>query len=303
MGMLRAVLAIFLVFFFALMLLAGIAIVFGDQLLSMIGTMVPEPAPPPAPQGLVPLPPDMARYFELKNRSCATLSKDFLIVTADSASVDVQGLAIPGEQLAMDMVLSDYLFNDTTKTYLSGERMKLTTITPGGNRTVIWKDGRIYECAPKCTMRLLSPDEYAEYRAGLEGMRTSCAYFGNTKLPIGTNISRLLSITRGGTTEIGGRRCEKFLISGNATYAQFLYPDATDGDQRALLWALGHLTEPVQECLDENNGVVVQREVTFDLTNSYVFNFVPGGHMHVTQTTKLVDFYDQVPDSFFALPS
>jgi hypothetical protein len=301
MGAMRIVLAISLVCFFALILLAGIAVVFGDRLLSMLGMMAVG-APPP-PEEAVRLPPDMARYFELKNRSCAALSRDFLLVTEDSASADVRGLSVPGEQLAMDMVLADYLFNETTKTYLSGERMKMVIIAPGGNRTTIWKDGRIYECAPKCVMRLLSPEEYAEYRAGLEGMRTSCAYFGNTEPPKGANLSRLLSITPKGTKEVGGRRCENFLISGNASYAQLLYPDSASADQRSLLWALGHFASPVQECLDENSGIVLSREVTLDLTGSYLFEFVPGGHMHVTQTTQLIDFYDQVPESFFALPS
>lgn len=303
MRVMRVVLAVLLVCFFSIILLAGIAVVFGDRILSIAGTIAAGPGPQAPPEEAVQMPPAMARYFELKNRSCATLSRDFLIVTEDSASADVQGLAIPGEQAAVDMVLEDYLFNETTKTYLSGERMKTVTITSGGNRTAIWKDGRIYECAPKCTMRLLSPGEYSEYRAALEGMRSSCAYFGNTEPPAGTNISRLLSITSEGTREINGRRCENFLIGGNATYAQLLYADATNADQRSLLWALSRLAGPVRECLDENTGIVVRREVTLDLTGSYIFDFVPGGHMHVTQTTVLVDFYDRAPDSFFALPS
>lgn len=300
---------LFLLCFFALIIVAGIVIVFGGQLVGLAktlpgsaATLLPSPAATVQPSEM---PPDMVRYFELKNRSCSTLAGPVLIVTQDSAAADIAGLGSgPGEQVAMDLVLKDYIFNQTTKTYISGDKMKLVNITPDGNTTVIWKDGRVYECSPNCTMHLLTPKEDEEYRANLEAIRTSCAYFGNTKLPEGADATQLLFITREGTKELYGHRCDSFLISGNSSYAQSLLgSEGLTERQKELLWAVGHFAGPMHECLDENSGIVVSRETSFDLTKAYRLDFLPGGHMYILQTTKLAYFDNRVPDSFFGLPS
>jgi hypothetical protein len=300
-------LALFLlmVFFFVLIAIAGIAIFLGGWLTTGAAGVLPIPETPGVIAQPLEMPADMARYFELKNRSCSTLAGQVLIVTEDITTANVTGLGGgSGEQLAMDLVLKDYLFNQTTKTYLRGDKMKLVTIAPEGNVTRIWKDNRIYECSPNCTMHLLTQKEDEEYRARLEEIRTSCAYFGNTELPGRADAAQLLSIRLEGTKELYGHRCDSFLITGNASYAQsLLESDGLTAKQKELLWAVGHFAAPMHECLDVNSGIVVSRETSFDLADAYLFEFLPGGHMHVLQTTRLTYFDNKVPDSFFALPS
>jgi hypothetical protein len=301
MDLLQLALFLGLMCFFMLVIAGGVILGFGERALAMVNGFLT----PNATGQAYEMPPDMARYFELKNRSCNTLAGKVLIATEDTAVADVVGLGDgPEERLAVDLALAEYLFNATTKTYVSGEKMKKVTIAQEGNTTTIWKDGRIYYCSPGCTMRLLTPEEYREYRAGLETMRTSCAYFGNTEPPEGAEVTRLLSIASQGTKELYGHRCESFLVSGNATYAQALLKSGNLTDrQKELLWALGHFAVPMHECLEEDTGIIVAREATFDLTDSYRFEFMPGGHLYLVQETKLTYFDDRVPDSFFAIPS
>jgi len=170
---------------------------------------------------------------------------------------------------------------------------------------LIVKEGRIYDCTANCTMRLMRSEDSAAYYAMLSDMRTSCAYFGNTKMPDSVDAGRLLLIERLGMAEVNGFRCEKFHIQGNATYAQSLLNSSQrlNEDQKAVLWLLSHLEGPVEECLDDGTGVVVLRNMTVDLTRSYMFGYAPGGYMRLVQKTELLYFTNNVPESFFGLPS
>lgn len=248
---------------------------------------------------------DAARYFELRNVSCGSLSKDFLIVTEDVADASMEGLleGVPGELSAAERILAGYSFNQTTKTYVRGDQMKRVIIADGIENTTVWKEGRIYECMEGCTMHLMDSSEADEYYDALNKMKTSCAYFGKTPLPGSVNLSSLVDITRTGLLEIDSYRCDNFLITGNKSYAEsILGTEELDEEQRALLWALAHLEGPLQECLDESTGIIVLRNLTLDLTDAYRFDYSPGGYVHVSQETTLLYFTDDVPASFLGLP-
>lgn len=286
-----------LLLFFVIAVFILLALLFSNQLAGWINL---EEKPPI-------LSPDTQRYFELKNASCATLSGNFLIVFNDTTEGVVQGLLndSPYERTAAEAILSDYHFNQTTKLYSRGDWLKQVITDKDGTRMLIVKEGRIYDCTANCTMRLMSSEESSAYYAMLSGMRTSCAYFGNTKMPNSVDADRLLLIERLSTFEINGFRCEKFHIWGNVTYAQSLLNSSQrlNEDQRAVLWLISHLEGPVEECLDDGTGVVVLRNMTVDLTRSYMFDYVPGGYMRLVQKTELLYFTNKVPESFFGLPS
>ncbi len=250
-----------------------------------------------------PADPDAALYFRLKNLSCSTLGDDFLIVTEDYSEGSYSGLSGEEAEVA-EIMLKAYSYNQTTKTYVRGDQMKKVILSPAGNHTTIWKDGRIYQCNPGCSMRLLGDAGWQAYLDGLEAMRSGCAYFGRTAMPDSVDMGRLLLIERTGRAEIGGFRCEGFEIRGNSTYAGSLLASgrAFDDDQRALLWMLAHQASPVEECLDDGTGIVVRRRVALDLTGAYRFDYAPGGFMRVGQATDLTYFSDSVPESFLALP-
>lgn len=242
-------------------------------------------------------------YFALKNLSCQTLGKDFMIEAKDVSAGSVQGLSGDEEKIARHMI-GELSLDQTTRTYVRNDMMKKVLITPAGNHTTIWKDGRIYQCNPNCTMRLLGYEGWQAYLDGLERMRTGCAYFGRTQLPASINMSRLLQIDSVGRTEKNGFRCELFQISGNKAYAESLLDSKTalNEDQRAILWLLSHQAAPIQECLDDGTGVLVYRNLTLDLTKSYRFDYAPGGFMHVDQQTDVTYYASYVPESFLALP-
>jgi len=246
---------------------------------------------------------DAQHYYSLKNLSCKTLGANFMIEATDVAAGSMQGLTGAEETLAKSM-LKEYETDQTTRTYVRGSMMKKVLITSSGNHTTIWKDGRIYQCNPNCTMNLLGDAGWQAFLDGLAEIRSGCAYFGRTELPSSINQSRLLTIEDGGRTEKNGFRCELFLIRGNAAYAKSLMNSsiALDEDERALLWLLSHQAAPVQECLDDGTGVLVFRNVTLDLTPSYNFDYAPGGYMHVSQQTDVTYYTAYVPESFLALP-
>ena len=291
----------------ALLLVAALAlafaVIFGPELYARISAYLERerapPPPPPPPENQ-----DFRRYFELKNRSCGILSKDFLIVTGDSAQGYIKGLIdSPGQAEAAEFFLSRYEYNQTTKTYLKGTWMKRVIETGGGNLTTIWKDGTEYFCSPNCTMRRLGDAGWQAHLDSLERIRTGCAHFGRTKMPGSVNMSRLLTIERDGFATLRGNKCERFLISGNKTYADGLMNSGgLTPDQEAVLFALSHLSSPVEECLDEGTGIVISRSLTMDLTKTYKLDYSPGGYMRVTQKTGLTYYSNYVPDSFFALP-
>ncbi|MCI0503962.1 hypothetical protein L0Y65_04590 [Candidatus Micrarchaeota archaeon] len=249
------------------------------------------------------MPPEAQLYYSLKNLSCRTLSGDFLIEAEDVSAGSMEGLS-GTEETAAGMFLGEYSHNQTTRTYVRGDWMKKVLVTSAGSHTTIWKEGRIYQCNPDCTMRLLGDEGWQAYLDGLARMRSSCAHFGRTELPASVNMSRLLRFERAGRTEMNGFRCERFLISGNQAYAQSLLNSSIllDSDQRALLWSLSHLAQPIEECLDDGTGVLVYRNLTLDLTKSYRFDYAPGGYMHVNQRTDITYYSDSVPESFLALP-
>ncbi|MDD5171585.1 MAG: hypothetical protein PHF60_00955 [Candidatus ainarchaeum sp.] len=294
---------------------------FGSQLASILGsinisgitfpqfnlsgvntTNVTLPGKPPATQ----MTEDAQRYYELKNTSCATLAGNFLIVTEDVSQGTFYGI-VPDteeERAAAGSLLAPFGFNQTTKTYLRGERMKRVIINENGNTTTIWKDGRVYNCTPNCTMRVFTEQDSEEYYAMLSSMKSGCAYFGRTQMPSYVDMGRLIQIERTEPRDIGSFRCQEFLISGNKTYAESLLSSASlSEDQEALLWGIAHLRGPVEECLDEATGIIVLRKLTLDLTNTYKFDYSPGGYMKVDQQTELTYFSTNVPESFLALPS
>ena len=250
--------------------------------------------------------PDAEKYYRLKNISCATLSKNFLIEATDVSKGEISGImnTSPVEGVAARSIASQYDYEQDVRTYVRGDWMKKVIETGGIRHTTIWKEGRIYQCNPNCTMHLLGDAGWQAYLDSLEKMRTDCAYFGRTKMPSSVDMSRLLRFSSVGRRESNGFRCEEFYISGNKTYAQSLLASnvSFSEDQRALLWAIAHLSAPVEECLDDGVGITVSRSITFDLTKSYMFDYAPGGYMRISQETNLTYFTNNVPDSFFALP-
>jgi hypothetical protein len=258
----------------------------------------------PAPKNETPvLDADMQRYFELKKESCNTLSKNFQIVTEDIVQGEMKGL-LPlnqDEADAVQRIIDAYSFNQTTRTYVRGDQMKRTIISNGTEYTTIWKTGRIYECYENCTMRVMSEKDSEEYYNELDKIKNNCAYFGKTKLPDSVDMSKLLDIKKTDVRDIGSSRCENFLITGNKSYA--LSVNATTEEEQALLWAIANFDGPVQECLDESTGIIVFRNFTLDLTDSYNLEFEEDGYMKVNQVTQLTYFTDNVPQEFFALPN
>jgi hypothetical protein len=248
---------------------------------------------------------DAQRYYELKNISCTTLAGNFLIVTDDVSEGTFYGI-VPDtqeERMAAESLLAPYSFNQTTKTYLRGERMKRVVLNEDGQTTTIWKDGRVYNCTPDCTMRVFTAQDSEEYYAMLSSMKSGCAYFGRTQMPSFVDMNRLIQVDRLEPRDIGSFRCQDFLISGNKTYADSLLASADlNEDQEALLWGIAHLRGPVEECLDEATGIVVLRTLTLDLTDVYRFDYAPGGYMEANQQTELNYFTTNVPESFLALP-
>ncbi|HSB46861.1 MAG TPA: hypothetical protein VLD37_02520 [Candidatus Bilamarchaeum sp.] len=274
------------------------AVVFGPELFSRLYNYFQPPAqPPPAPVQAT----DFDYYFSQKNKSCSRLSEDFLIVTSDSAYGDVRGLAaMPGQGEAAQSLLSQFEYNQTTRTYVRGDWMKRVIQSGGANFTTIWKDGRIYQCGENCTMKLLGDAGWQAHLDSLQKIRTGCAYFGRTKMPESVNMSRLLKIERVGKATLYGSTCERFVIAGDKSYASSLLNSTTlDQDQQAVLWSITHLAYPAEECLDEGSGILVSRTMTLDLTGTYRLDYSPGGFMHIVQKTDMTYFSDYVPASFF----
>ncbi|MEW6035698.1 MAG: hypothetical protein AB1529_03740 [Candidatus Micrarchaeota archaeon] len=288
----------FLVFMAALILL-------GPILLERLRP-APEQAPVEVPENATPQPPPgAALYYKLKNKSCKTLSNDFLIETLDVSDGYFSGLMNPSEEerYAADLVASRYDSNQTTRTYVRGAAMKKVIITPEGNHTTIWKDGRIYQCNPECTMHLLGDAGWQAHLDELGRIRSGCAYFGRTALPDAVNMSRLISIRALGISQMNGFRCERFRIYGNKTYAQSLLSSMSlSAGQRDLLIAISHMHGPAEECLDDGAGLTVYRNITLDLSNSYRLDYVAGGGMFATQQTDMTYYTSSVPESFLALP-
>jgi len=293
-----------------------LALLFMPQIISYAKTLslpsigwpphIPDIPEPPAAQnqtGGPALPKDMEFYYSLKNKSCQTLSENFLISTHDESAWSASGLSAD-EAAAAALMMKDFAFTQDTRTYVRGDAMKKVLVTPEGNHTTIWKDGRIYQCNPNCTMRLLGDAGWQAFLDGLAKMRSGCAHFGRTALPAPVNLTRLLSIQNTGRVERNDSRCENFLIFGNKAYAQSLLNSSMfmDDDQRALLWSLAHQAGPFEECLDDGSGIIVSRSVALDLTGVYRFDFAAGGFMRVDQRTTLTYFTDYVPETFLALP-
>jgi hypothetical protein len=307
-GFMEILLLIVLLILIAVAAVIVIALVSGPYLSAARDLNISSPAiQPNASKPTVSISPGMARYYELKNRSCGTLSKDFLIVTQDSSEGEVSGLIehADGElSLAKDFA-SAFDSNQTTRVYVRGDSMKRVVVNSSGETTTIWKDGRVYECGAACTMRLRNESDEKDYQSILSGMRSGCADFGRVELPRSVNMSRLLRIEEGATKKYGPFSCEDFKIYGNAAYAnQILNGSSTslDEDQKALLWGISRLSGPVDECLDEALGLVVRRELTLDLTKSYRFDYSPGGYMRIRQETSLGHYQSNVPESFLGLP-
>lgn len=291
-----------IIFIILVAALIPVLLVAGPEIIRYVESAYPEPVP-----AVEPMPADMLRYLTLKNDSCRTLNGSFLIVTEDVALADMEGLVgdVPGEREAAERIADGYSFNQTTKTYALGDWLKKVVIEDGEENTTLWKEGRVYECAPDCTMRLMDSSETAAYYDELWKTRHSCAYFGKTPLPSGINMTMLLSIDKTGLFQMGSFRCENFLISSNKTYAKGLLDSniSLTDDQAALLWALARLDAPIQECLDESTGIIVYRYLSLDLTDAYLFDFSQGGHMRVNQQTTLKYFQEDIPESFLGLPS
>lgn len=271
------------------------------------GIVIPELPGERPPPPIDTRPPDVQKYFELKNLSCGILSEDFLLQTHDISQASVSGLltSISGEQEIADSIASQYDSEQTTSTYVRGTWMKKVILTPSANHTTIWKEGRVYQCNPSCTMNLLGDEGWQEHLDALERIRTSCQYFGKTAMPEEVDMLQLISIERMGREDFKNFRCERFSITGNKTYAESLLASniTFDNDQTALLWGISHLKGPVEECLDDGVGLIVWRNLTIDLTESYRFDYTEDGGMYVNQYTELLYYDDSVPESFFALPS
>ncbi|MBD3210616.1 hypothetical protein GF318_04520 [Candidatus Micrarchaeota archaeon] len=252
-----------------------------------------------------PLPGDMARYFSLKNQSCDTLSGNFLIVTRDLSQGSVQGLleTVQGEREVAEDVIGGYTFNQTTRTYVRGDMMKIAVEEGGMETSVMWKNGRIYNCTPDCTMRAMDQNDSDKYYERLDRIKNNCAYFGKTRLPEEAGIEKLLDIGYTGRVDTASFRCDNFLISANKTYAREILNSSSNltSRQEALLWGLVHLDGPVTECLDESTGIIAYRNLTLDLTEAYLFSYGPGGYMKIFQETELEYFTEDVPETYFGL--
>ena len=246
--------------------------------------------------------PDYQKYYELKNLSCGTLSKDFIIVTHDVSTAQIYGLNAPDEEKQIvDLIVESYDHDQISKSYVLGDQMKKITNSSEEELTVIWKTGRVYECDPKCSMRLMNDTEAEEYRQDLFTMRNNCIYFAKTELP-GVDIERLLNMEYEGKKDINAYRCDNFIIRGNPVYANSLLENSSfDEDQYALVWAMAHLNR-MEECLDESTGIVVQRSLNIDLTDQYNIEFEPNGFFVLNQETNLTYYADKVPESFLNLP-
>lgn len=299
---------LFILLILCLIILAAVVpvvLLLGPQL--DLGLVIPDVSveiKPPADEPAAPsLDSDTKRYFELKNKSCQTLSGDFLIVTNDYSDGRIHDLlpVTEAESLFAQNLADEYDFNLTTKTYLRDDQMKKTISASGIELTTIWKNGRIYTCTAVCQMRLMDNQSSAEYYDNLYEIRNSCRYLGKTKLPDSVDLDKLLIIDKKGLETINGYRCEKFWISGNSSYMNSLNA-SLDSDQEALIWALEHLEGPLVECLDESTGIIVERDFTLDLTDSYDLEFDAGGHLQVQQTTELTYFTTNVPEEFLGLP-
>jgi hypothetical protein len=264
------------------------------------------PANATAPQAnATALSPDALHYYRLKNLSCATLSKDFLIVTEDNSTGYINGLlyTLPEEEAIAQSFASSYDSDQETRTYSKGGETKKVITAMNESITLIWKEGRYYQCDGNCTMRLLGDAGWQSYLSSLDSMRTGCGYFGRTPLPAWANASRLLAISDAGARSMGGFTCEDFMIGGDKAYAGSLLSDPRlTENQTALIWGLAHRAGPIEECLDQGTGIIVLRNATLDLTGLYRFDYSPGGGMFVNQQTRLTYFSASVPESFLGLP-
>jgi len=290
---------ILLIFFvFIIVALLGALIFLGPQIgLPQIQiTVVPDEPVEKEPQ----LPADMQRYYDLKNVSCGTLSNNFLISTHDVANGSLSGIIANQAELEVAAsIVRGFDYEQDTKTYVLGDQMKKVIQSDDTETITIWKGGRIYECEDKCTMKLMEGNLSDEYYNSLNAMRNNCNHFGKTRFPDSVNLTKLLNIKKTGVSTINGYRCDNFEISGNKTYISTLN---LTGDAKDLAWMLDHLDGPVQECLDESTGIIVKRNLTLDLTDSYNLKFEEDGYIKVNQVTELTYFTDTVPESFLALP-
>jgi len=252
------------------------------------------------------LSPDAERYFRLKNNSCDFLSGNILISTKTISSGKIYAIKTPEEQYVADYIIGQYDSNKTDKLYIYDNQTKYVLIDNGAETTVIWKNGRIYECntGGGCTMRLMEDEVSQQYYDELHKLRTDSAYFGNTNMPNSVDTNKLYQISHIGSLNFGDYDCDNFLISANHTYAsQILAEQTLSEDQRALLWAAVHFNGPMQECLDQATGIVVFRNMTLDLTHAYLFSYASDGHMYLTQQTKLVYLQQDIPEEFLRLPN
>src|SRR4030095_3416623 len=119
-----------------------VLIIFGPQLLDKIKLPEPETPPEPAPS----LPPEAQAYYDLKNTSCRTLSKNFLLVTDDASKGTLAGMkaASPDEYVVALRIATENDYNQTTRTYVRGDQMKKVFLSGNLTHTMIWKEGRLY---------------------------------------------------------------------------------------------------------------------------------------------------------------
>jgi len=296
---------------YALLLFIGIiigmatvlAVLFGSMILEKggieIDSLTEDEATKPA------LSEDAKRYYYLKNLSCDTLSGDFLIVTHDFSAASIKGLieSNPSEAEMAASIADGYSSNQTTKTYVRGEQLKRVIITGASETTTIWKEGRVYNCTPKCTMRLMSENESSKYYDDVYKIRNNCLFLGKTPLPGFVDLNLLLDIEYAGESAMGDYECDNFFITANSSYAEnLMLSNQTAEEEKAFLWGLAHLKGPLNECLDESTGIIVYRNMTIDLTDYYLLDYRPGGYMEVNQQTRLTYFTEDVPESFLALP-
>ncbi len=250
---------------------------------------------------------DAAEYLALKNLSCQTLSKDFEITVHTEATPAISGF-IPNngqETIVMDGILRMLSFNSTNRTYSKGDEMKQVELGGAANTTTVWKNGRVYYCRDGCTSHTITPKESGDYYDMLYRMRSECAYLGKTPLPPSINVSRLLNIKDSGEKTIGFFTCRDFMITGDQAYAHALLRNSTglDDKQKDLLWNIAHLSGPIEECLDTATGLIILRDMELDMTHVYDMGFAGNGSLMLYQKTELLDFNNNVPESFFALPS
>src|SRR4029453_15708654 len=100
-------------------------------------------------------------------------------------------------------------YNQTTRTYVRGDQMKKVFLSGNLTHTMIWKEGRLYQCDSTCTMRLLGDEGWQSYLDMISEMKSGCAYFGRTKLPESVNMTKLLTIKKTGRKSINGFQCEE----------------------------------------------------------------------------------------------